>query len=83
MKKQSSQSAKEQVNMETILYRIIEVQTYTSIIVLTYFIIVVLTCCRTVVWMNRFCSAKKQGNKVVNHFRNNDLQQHINNYLLN
>jgi hypothetical protein len=69
--------------IDTVLYRMMSIQPYTGIAVLTYCIIAVLTCCRTVVWINRCISAKKQGNNAVNNSLSNDSQQIINNYLLN
>jgi hypothetical protein len=67
MNKQSSKQAKKQVSIETMLYRIAELNPSISIVVLTYFSIVVLNCCRTVVLKCRFISVKKQRIKVVNH----------------
>jgi len=80
MNRQRNQSGPKQVSIETMLYRMMEVNTSVSIVVLTYISIVVLICCRTVVWKYRRISAKKQGSNVVNNSLSNDLQQHINNY---
>ena len=67
MNKQRNKLAKKQVSIETMLYRMAEVNTSTSIVVLTYISIVVLKCCRTVVWKYRFISAKKRRIKAANH----------------
>ena len=67
MNKQNSKQAKKRVSMETMLYRIAEMNPSISIVVLTHISIVVLNCCRTVVWKCRFISAKKQRTKAVNH----------------
>ena len=62
MNKQNSKQVKKQINIETMLYRIAEINPSISIVVLMYISIVVLNCCRTVVSKYRFISAKKQKN---------------------
>jgi hypothetical protein len=67
MNKQSSKQAKKPVSIETMLYRIAEMNTSISIVVLTYISIVVLIYCRTVVWKCKFISTKNQRITAVIH----------------
>jgi hypothetical protein len=69
-------------SIETMLYRIEEASTSINITVLTYISIAVLHYCLAAVSNCRVISAKKQRNKAVNHYLNNDLHPLINNYLL-
>ena len=67
MNKQGSKQAKKQSGIETMLYRIAEMDTSISIVAMIYISIVAQNCCRTVVWKCRFISAKKQRINGVNH----------------
>jgi hypothetical protein len=81
MNRQRNKSENKYEGIETMLYRIAELNISNGIAVLTYIGIVVLNCCRTVVCNYRHIAAHKQQINVVDNSLSNDLQQNINNYL--